>query len=322
MTALIRVKPDAAPEEVVEALERDGVVIVEGLADEATMKGLWADLGPDLEASDYCESGYDGHRTRRISSLFARTTHLTPVVTHPLYLGPARTIMQRPVPIWIGRSRIEMTPNIHISATQAIQIDPGQGKQPLHREDTLYLRPHPGPTIRLQLMLAMTDFTAENGATLVIPGSHHWDDERAPRYAESIPAEMPAGSALIFAGGVYHCGGRNDTDRPRVGLTLSLDVANLRQEENQYIAVPKEAVLAHPEEVRRLLGYDRCPPGVGWFELQDPHMVLEHDDIAQARAAADLMGLNASRENAVRESASGENASREAAGAPRETVDA
>ena len=295
MTGLTRVAPDAAPAEVAEILEREGAVIVEDFADPATLANLWHDLGPHLEASDYCESGYDGHRTRRVSSLFARTTHLTPVVTHPLYLGPARMLLQKPVPIWIGRARIEMTPNIHISASQAIQIDPGQGKQPLHREDTLYLRPHPGPTIRVQLMLAMTEFTAENGATLVIPGSHHWDDERPPSYAESVPAEMSAGSALIFLGGVYHGGGKNSTDRPRVGLTLSLDVANLRQEENQYLAVPREAVLAYPEEVRRLLGYDRCPPGVGWFELQDPYLVLEHATIDEARAAADRMGLGVRR---------------------------
>ena len=293
MAELQHVGPDADLDHVTEIMERDGAIIIENFADSETLAGLWEDLGPDLRDSDYCEVGYDGHRTRRISSLFARTTRLTPIVTQPLYLGASRRLIQKPVPIWIGRSQIEMTPSIQISASQAIQIDPGQGKQPLHREDTLYLRPHPGPVIRMQLMLAMSDFTAENGATLVIPGSHLWDDTRAPRYAECVPAAMPAGSGLIFQGGTYHSGGRNDTDKPRTGLTLSLDLGSLRQEENQYLAVPKEKVLAYPEEVRRLLGYDRCAPGVGWFELQDPHMVLEHDDIDAARAAADQLGLNA-----------------------------
>lgn len=275
MPELTRVRDDAQLDDVVEILEREGSVIVEAFADGATLDGLWADLGPVLADTNYSETGYDGHLTRRVSSLFRRSpTHLTTVMTHPLYLGAARRIMEKPVHMWIGKARIEVTPNIQISATQAIQIDPGQGKQPLHRDDWLHLRRHPGPTSRVQLMLAMSEFTAENGATLVIPGSHHWDDERAPQYSESFPAAMPAGSALIWLGGVYHGGGANTTDRPRTSLTTSLDLGNLRQEENQYLAVPRETVLALPEEVRRLLGYDRCPPGVGWYEMEDPHIVL------------------------------------------------
>ncbi|MEV7008167.1 phytanoyl-CoA dioxygenase family protein [Streptosporangium sp. NPDC051022] len=290
MTELIRVRPDAELDDVVDILEREGAVIVEDLADGVTLKGLWNDLGPVLDAANHCERGYDGHRTRRVSSLFARTPHLTPVVMQPLYLGSARRIMQKPVHMWVGRSRVEVVPTIQISATQAIQIDPGQGKQPLHRDDSLHLRRHPGPASRVQLMLAMTEFTAENGATLVIPGSHHWDDETPPRYEEASPAAMPAGSALIWLGGVYHSGGANTTDGPRVSLTVSLDLGNLRQEENQYLAVPRDVVMTYPEELRRLLGYDRCPPGVGWFEMQDPHMVLEHESLEQARAAAALIG--------------------------------
>ncbi|MCI0383187.1 phytanoyl-CoA dioxygenase family protein [Streptomyces sp. CNQ085] len=285
MKGLQRFGPGAGLDEVVEALERDGAVVIEDLAEAATVEGLWEDLGPCLEARDYSGDWYNGKRTRRVSSLFARTTGLTPVVTHPLYLGAARRIMQKPVHVWIGRSRTELTPTIQISGTQAIQIHKGQGRQPLHRDDALHLRRHPGPTSRVQLMLAMSDFTADNGGTMVIPGSHHWDDERAPLAEEAVPTEMRAGSALIWLGGVYHGGGGNTTDAPRTGLTIALDLGNLRQEENQYLAVPREAVLAYPEEVRRLLGYDRCPPGLGWYEMEDPYTVLEGDGPAPHRAA-------------------------------------
>jgi hypothetical protein len=274
MTEVTRVKPDHDLGEVVEILERDGAVIVEDLADPSTMRALWADLGPALDACPYGDNWYNGTRTRRVSSLFARTAELTPVVTHPLYLGAARAIMQKPVPMWVGRSRVEMTPTIQISGTQLIEIHPGQGKQPLHRDDALHLRRHPGHTSRVQLMLAMSEFTAENGGTLVIPGSHHWDDERAPDTRETIPTEMSPGSGLIWLGGVYHGGGQNVSDAPRTGMTIALDLGNLRQEENQYLAVPREAVLKYPEEVRRLLGYDRCPPGLGWYEMDDPYTLL------------------------------------------------
>ena len=275
MAGLSRVTPEAGLDEVVEILERDGVVIVEDFVDAGTLDALWTDLGPALDAQAYCEDWYNGTKTRRVSSLFARTAHLTPVVCQPLYLGAARRIMQQPVTMHIGKNRLEMTPTIQISGTQVIQLHTGQGKQPLHRDDALHLRTHPGPTSRVQLMLAMSAFTAENGGTLMIPGSHHWGDERAPSAAEAIPTEMPAGSGVIWLGGVYHGGGKNTTDEPRTGLTIALDLGNLRQEENQYLAVPREAVLAYPEEVRRLLGYDRCPPGLGWVEMDDPYLSLD-----------------------------------------------
>jgi ectoine hydroxylase-related dioxygenase (phytanoyl-CoA dioxygenase family) len=275
MAGLIRVQPDAELDQVVEILERDGAVIVENFIDGDTLAGLWSDLGHTMEAGPYSDNWYDGFKTRRVSSLFSRTDKLTPVVTQPLYLGSARAIMQKPIPMWIGRSRQEMTPSIQISTTQLIQIHHGQGKQPLHRDDALHLRPHPGPTSRVQLMLAMGPFTADNGGTLVIPGSHHWDDERPPLAEEAIPTEMTPGSGLIWLGGVYHGGGKNVTFQPRTGMTIALDLGNLRQEENQYLAVPRECVLAYPDEVRRLLGYDRCPPGLGWVEMQDPDVCLE-----------------------------------------------
>ncbi|AWK12600.1 phytanoyl-CoA dioxygenase [Streptomyces spongiicola] len=274
---LRRVAPDSGLEEAVEILERDGALVVEDLADAGTLKALWDDLGPALDARDYSGDWYNGTRTRRVSSVFARTDRLTPVVTHPLFLGAARRIMQRPVHVWIGRSRTALVPTVQISGTQAIQIHQGQGKQPLHRDDALHLRRHPGPTSRVQLMLAMSDFTADNGGTLMIPGSHHWDDERPPRAEEAVPTEMRAGSGLVWLGGVYHGGGANTTDTPRTGLTIALDLGNLRQEENQYLAVPRESVLAYPEEVRRLLGYDRCPPGLGWYEMDDPYVLLADD---------------------------------------------
>lgn len=271
---LSRVTASADLDEVVGVLERDGAVIVEDFVDEATLGLLWQDIGPALDQCVYSDNWYDGTRTKRVSTLFARTRHLTPVVTQRLYLGAARRIMQKPVPVWSGRSRLETIPSIQISATQAIQIHRGQGRQPLHRDDALHLRRHPGPTSRVQLMLAMSEFTAHNGGTLVIPGSHHWDDERAPDTREAVPTEMPAGGGLIWLGGVYHGGGANNTEEPRTGMTIALDLGNLRQEENQYLAVPKECVLGYPEEVRRLLGYDRCPPGLGWVEMRDPDSVL------------------------------------------------
>src|SRR5690242_1208521 len=104
MAGLTRVGPDADLDEVVGIIERDGGIIVKVFVDADTLAALWSGLDPALEDQAYGEDWYNGPRTRRVSSLFARTTKRTPVVTQRLYLGAARAIMQKPVPMWIGRS--------------------------------------------------------------------------------------------------------------------------------------------------------------------------------------------------------------------------
>ncbi|MFY1621857.1 phytanoyl-CoA dioxygenase family protein [Micromonospora sp. WMMD735] len=272
--AIVTVRSDADIDRVCALLDHDGAVIVEKFLDAGTRQALWDDLGPALEESGYGDNDFSGHKTKRMSSLFARSRHMAAVALHPLFLGAARRLIQRPVPVWFGGEQVSISPNIQVSATQVIQIWPDEGVQCLHRDDTSHLRPYPAPTTRVQVMVAMSDFTAENGATMAIPGSHRWDDERAPRRDEAVPAAMPAGSALIWLGGLYHGGGQNTSTQPRTGLTLSYIAGNMRQEENQYLAVPMEVVREYPEELQRLLGYDVCPPFLGWYESRDPHTLL------------------------------------------------
>mgnify|MGYP003587811740 FL=1 len=128
-------------------------------------------------------------------------------------------------------------------------------------------------------MVAVSEFTKANGATLVIPGSHRWDDERAPKMEEAVPTEMAAGDALLWVGSTYHGGGTNSSDAPRTGLTMAYDLALLRQEENHYLSLPIEPVRQFPEELQRLLGWSCSTTNMGWVEwdgiMQDPHQLLK-----------------------------------------------
>lgn len=295
MTQLTRLSRSATAEDVVAVLERDGGVIIERFLERETIAAIKSDLLPRMKNQSTGRDAFSGDKTRRMGALFAHTRHVADVVTHPQYLPVARHILSKPVLTWTGDTRYETAPDVRIGVTQAIQIGPGQGAQPLHRDDTVFLWRHPtyGREARVQIMLALSDFTAENGGTLVIPGSHKWDDERQPQLSEAIPTEMPAGSALIFLGSTYHAGGRNMTkDELRTGLTIALDAANLRQEENMYLALPKAVVASYPEEIQRLLGWSAGRNNMGWVEIDgqmaDPIRLLREVD-------GPVLGLSAGR---------------------------
>ncbi|MEU7855407.1 phytanoyl-CoA dioxygenase family protein [Nonomuraea sp. NPDC049141] len=267
--------PASAPvDEAIEVVERDGTVIIEDFIDAGTLRGLWDDLGPDLERQEDGDGRLVGVKTRILPGLIRRSEHSITIMRQPHFLGSARHFLQRPVRAWLGEQRVELVPTIQLGISRAIQIRPGVPIQGLHRDDTAHLRSHPGPESRVQIMIAASEFTARNGATRLIPGSHLWDDERAPRDDEAIPAEMRAGSALLWLGSTYHGAGVNASDAPRTGLSYAYDLGNLRQEENHYLSLPLDTVRGYPEDIQRLLGYEACPPMCGLYELSDPMLLL------------------------------------------------
>ncbi|MYS85795.1 phytanoyl-CoA dioxygenase family protein [Embleya scabrispora] len=269
-------------DEVVDIIRRDGGVIVDGFLEPSVLTELRRQLEPILDETRCGDDAYfAGTNTRRAGGLFGRLDVMPQIALHPLYHGAAKKILQKPVPIWAGQDRIEIVPDIQIGVTQAIRIHPGQGEQPLHRDDSSFLWRHPdyGREGRVQIMVAVSDFTADNGGTLVVAGSHRWDDERPPRREEAVSARMRAGSALIWIGSTYHGGGNNSSNAPRTGVTMAFDLACLRQEENQYVSIPRERLLGLSEEIQRLLGWGSGANLMGYVE-RDGQMVDVHTLLA------------------------------------------
>jgi ectoine hydroxylase-related dioxygenase (phytanoyl-CoA dioxygenase family) len=273
----------AAADEAIDVVDRDGAVIIEGFVDAGTLRGLWDDLGPALDRQAAGDGRLVGEKTRILPGLVRRTARSVTIMRQPQFLATARHFLQRPVQAWLGEQRVEFVPTIQLGISRAIQIWPGVPLQDLHRDDTAHLRTHPGPESRVQVMVAASEFAARNGATRVIPGSHRWDDERAPRADEAVPAEMRAGSALLWLGSTYHGAGANASDAPRTGLSYAYDLGNLRQEENQYLSVPLDVVRGYPEDIQRLLGYEACPPMCGLYELTEPMLLLRDESTAAPR---------------------------------------
>lgn len=285
MAELCRLSRDASANDVITALDHDGGVIVEDFLTRETLEGLRHDLLPLLERQSTGRDGFAGFKTRRLGALFAHTRHCVEIATHPLYLKPAEHFVCRPRDVWVGDERLSLAADIRIGVTQAIQLAPGQGAQPLHRDDTAFLWRHPtgGREGRLQIICALSDFTAQNGATLVIPGSHLWDDDRKPELLEAIPTVMKSGSALIFLGSTFHAGGSNNTENEyRTAAGMALDASNVRQEENMYLSLTSEQVASYPEHVQRLLGWSAGTNHMGWVEIDgqmiDPIHLLKDND--------------------------------------------
>lgn len=275
---LTKLPNTATIDDVLECFERDGGCIVENMLQKSTLDGLWEDLRNELSVTPNGEGYFVGNQTRRVSGLFSRSKHMQDLVTQPHFYDSAERWLCKPFKYWLNDKQYESLPALQVSLTQAIMIMPGQGLQPLHRDDIAHHRCHPGPDSQVQVLYALSEYNEANGATRVIPGSHKWDDDRAPTYEESVPAEMNPGDGLIYLGSTYHGGGQNTTvDRPRTAIATTLVLGYLRQEENAYIAVPRDRVREYPERIQRMLGWSTNPPFCGWIEMRDPNYLVSSD---------------------------------------------
>jgi ectoine hydroxylase-related dioxygenase (phytanoyl-CoA dioxygenase family) len=245
-------------DDVVDGLEADGYAVVHGVLDPARVQAVHAELDELLETIPYGRNAFEGFKTRRIYALFAKTRAFDEPATHPLVLGVLDRVLG----------------HYQLSGPTGIQIGPGEPAQVVHRDEAIYPLTEPHPEVVLNTMWAFDDFTEENGATYIIPGSHRWVGRDFDASAPSVNAVMPAGSVLFYSGRVWHGGGANRSDRPRLGVVLEYAVTWLRAQENHLLAVPPDVVRTLPERLQELLGYNVHPPFIGYVDGRHPRHVL------------------------------------------------
>ena len=229
-------------DEVCDALRGDGYAIIEGMLSPAEVAIVKADLGRVLKETPQGRNDFEGFATQRIYAIFAKTRVLDGPATHPLILGALDRVLGR----------------YQLSQPTAISIGPGETAQNLHTDDSVYPLPRPHDEVVANCMWAIDDFTEENGATHILPHSHGDAPEPADRfdYSATARAIMPAGSVCLFVGSLFHAGGANHTDKPRLGVVMEYCATWLRSQENHYLAVPKLTVRELPERLQELLGYN------------------------------------------------------------------
>jgi ectoine hydroxylase-related dioxygenase (phytanoyl-CoA dioxygenase family) len=265
-----------APEGVDRALEEidtQGYTVLENAIELALVRELRETLDRLAREREIgcCENDFEGTRTVRIYNLLALDDVFARVPVHPGVLPVVERVLDD---------------GCLVSSLSSIEIGPGESPQPIHSDDQVIALPRPHPPLVCNSMWALTDFSEANGATRLVPGSHRSKDyPDLSKDIQSVPAEMKAGSVLLWDGGLWHGGGANRTDERRVGIAMNYCAGFVRQQENQQLGIPRERVRRFPARLQRMVGYGVYRSLIGHIDKQDPRMLLGGD--ASMRAVWD-----------------------------------
>lgn len=259
------------------ALLEDGAIIVEGFLVPEVLQAFNAEVddivsrqAPDRAFMSPVYNVFFGKKTRHLTAIAAHSrVFREQILLHPLYKDLCDTIL------------LPRCASYQLNYSHIFEVGPDAAAQMVHRDGLCWHHLAAEPyEIEVASILALTDFSAANGATLVVPGSHRWPLERVPTAAEIVPAVMPKGSALLYLGSTMHAAGANTTAAQwRRGMHVSFCLGWLRTEENNYLATPPAMVREFPRAVQALLGYrahDAAPAGgcLGVYSMLDPLELL------------------------------------------------
>ena len=249
---------DTGAEEVIKALLDDGGALVLDMVEADVIARVKSELQDSFKEQGHRFSNdFNGYLTLRLSGILGLSRSSADIIAHPHVMAVADGVLKR------------HCISYRMGSCTAIQILPGEVEQVLHRDDDFYPIQVPGVEFQISVMVALDDFTIENGATRVVAGSHDMRPIENVKAGDAEQVVMPAGSILYFLGRTLHGGGANLADQPRSGLITTYSLGWLRQEENQYLTVPRDIADSYPENIRRLMGYQSHGPCLGVFP-EDP----------------------------------------------------
>jgi len=247
------------------ALDEVGCCVVERLEEPEVMDAIAAELAAFQPQASIGASDFEGHHTRRLGAPLPRSASFRSIATHPVVMAAGDHVLGHATS-W------------RFSAAEYIEIGPGETPQSIHRDQWKYDQVDFGFEVELNGMWAITDFTAANGATRVVPGSHRSPNNERFTFEDTVPAEMAKGSLLLYTGALYHGGGPNRTDDWRAGLSLQHGVGWLTQSTNQFLECPPAEVSDWSDELLRFIGYAKTGNGLGyWRDSEDPLSAVHPD---------------------------------------------
>ncbi|MDJ0277707.1 phytanoyl-CoA dioxygenase family protein [Sphingomonas sp. 2R-10] len=273
------ISPDASSdaEAWTDRLRSDGYYIIPDAMPAADVAALAADLAPDFEETALSVGPFYGDTTKRFHGLLRRSPFAAAFVGHPLILDVTRAILG------------SFCDRIQLNLTQAIEILPGGDRQPPHRDQDMWPIRLQGVEYLVNVMWPFTPYTADNGATIVWPGSHRRQDEIVMSEDDAIAAEMKPGSALVFLGSTLHAGGANRTMTSRRGMVISYSLGWLKPYELPWLAYPPEIARHFSPDVADLAGYRAHRPNLGTYEGRCPSQLLRPSTEPTRSGAIDVL---------------------------------
>lgn len=258
-------------------LKDQGYTVIEGFLDadrlRLTREALLGHLGRHRG-----RNSFEGRGTERVYTLVARGKVFEEVTEDPRLLALLDAFL---------------APGYLLTASQAICIYPAEAQQGLHTDDSFYPIPRPRPPVSLTVIVAVDAFTAENGATVVVPGSHAWSDAdvaemrsdlattgRSPLADGARPVVMPAGAALVLLGTLVHAGGENRSTQARLAFTNQYCQPWARTQENFFLGIPAEIARTFSPRLLQLLGYQTLGAIMGQVTGMNPRRALADGYVA------------------------------------------
>lgn len=240
-------------------VERNGFAIVEGFLSPERLERTRREMEPIFEMTTHRDATgkgrYSGIQTVHVHNLFAKTRAADDIAIDPVLLMIIEGVLGE---------------LFQLSVATAMCPDPGVDPQGLHQDDGHYPLPRPRTPFIANTLIALDDFTRENGATRIVAGSHRWT-KPIEQNVDTSYALMKAGSLLVFDGALWHSGGGNTTQQTRRrSINLNFNLSWLRQQENQYVGIPRDIWLEMPERLQRLLGFQKVNFLYGGVDYMDP----------------------------------------------------
>lgn len=244
-----------------EQIRCEGYTVLRDALSPRQLDAIRQELTPVLASTPFGRNDFEGYRSQRVYALLAKAPATADLITHPALVALLDQLLH---------------PNYLLAAHLAINVHPGETAQTLHHDDGHCTMPRPRQHLGVSAIWAIDDFTADNGATQILPGSHTWANEIPdPNDSRIRTIEMSAGSALVFLGSTYHRGGANTSDAARLAITPQFCEPWVRPIETMTLAVPPEAASKYSPRVQSLLGYGICPPFIGYVDGRDPRHLVE-----------------------------------------------
>ena len=275
MPSLKHLSRQTPHEEIWQTFDHDGGLIIDDFLDPQTLQKLRDEVLPTVAnhpagaaAGHEFWQHFHGTQTKRITGLANMSPTWGEVLCDSLYKGMADH--------YLGND------NYHLNTGQLICIGPGETPQLLHRDELNWPEAAGRDSeLTVTAIFALTEFTKENGATVIAPGSHRWPGAMpAVDSNQTCQATMTAGSALLYSGKVIHGGGPNSSvDQWRVGLHAGFVLGWLRAEENHQLTTSIDTAKRLPEHAQRMLGFRSFNPPkaarLGLVNYEDAGILLD-----------------------------------------------